>query len=191
MRTQCINKIYYLKLSREKLQLDIFNKRKQHMSENNVAKEDLNLKWRRQKMESTHFANNQWLWIKFNFDSQKIKDLCVSEGVQQKQSSRGVLRKRCSENMQQIYRRTPMSKCGFNKLHFRMGVLLYIKFAACIFSEHIFLITPLDGCFWYRLFSTLSSCIWNGVNLHVVETKWEAINFHKNLHDVLEKSGQG
>ena len=29
----------------------------------------------------------------------------------QKQPPRGVLKKRCSENMQQIYRRTPMSKC--------------------------------------------------------------------------------
>ena len=27
----------------------------------------------------------------------------------------GVLIKRCSENMQQIYRRTPMPKCNFNK----------------------------------------------------------------------------
>ena len=34
----------------------------------------------------------------------------------QKQPSRGVLRKRCSENMQQMYRRTPMSKCDFNKV---------------------------------------------------------------------------
>ena len=33
----------------------------------------------------------------------------------QKQPSRGVLRKRCSENMQQIYRRTPMPWCDFNK----------------------------------------------------------------------------
>ena len=32
----------------------------------------------------------------------------------QKQQSRGVLRKRCSKNMQQIYRRTPMPKCDFN-----------------------------------------------------------------------------
>ena len=31
----------------------------------------------------------------------------------QKQPARGVPRKRCSENMQQIYRRTPMSKCDF------------------------------------------------------------------------------
>ena len=34
----------------------------------------------------------------------------------QKQPSRGVLKKRCSENMQQICRRTPMPKCNFNKV---------------------------------------------------------------------------
>ena len=34
----------------------------------------------------------------------------------QKKPSRGVLRKECSENMQQMYRRTPMLKCDFNKL---------------------------------------------------------------------------
>ena len=34
---------------------------------------------------------------------------------QQKQPFRGVLRKRCSENMQQMYRKKPMPKCDFNK----------------------------------------------------------------------------
>ena len=34
----------------------------------------------------------------------------------QKQPFRGVLKKRCSEKMQQIYRRTPMPKCDFNKV---------------------------------------------------------------------------
>ena len=34
----------------------------------------------------------------------------------QKQPPRGVLSKRCSKNMQQIYRRTPMAKCDFNKV---------------------------------------------------------------------------
>ena len=34
----------------------------------------------------------------------------------QRQPSRGVLKKRCSENMQQIYRRTPMPKCDFNRV---------------------------------------------------------------------------
>ena len=32
-----------------------------------------------------------------------------------KQPFRGALRKRYSENMQQIYRRAPMPKCDFNK----------------------------------------------------------------------------
>ena len=34
----------------------------------------------------------------------------------QKQPPRGVHRKRCPENMQKIYRRTPMPKCNFNKV---------------------------------------------------------------------------
>ena len=34
----------------------------------------------------------------------------------QKQPFRGVLRKRCSKNIQQIYRRIPMPKCDFNKI---------------------------------------------------------------------------
>ena len=33
-----------------------------------------------------------------------------------KQPPRGVLRKRCSESIQQIYRRAPMLKCNFNKV---------------------------------------------------------------------------
>ena len=51
---------------------------------------------------------------------------------EQKQSSRAVLRKKCSENMQQIYRRIPMPKCDFNKVanlsesHFGVSVLLYM-----------------------------------------------------------------
>ena len=34
----------------------------------------------------------------------------------QKSSPTGVPRKRCSENMEQIYRRTPVPKCDFNKV---------------------------------------------------------------------------
>ena len=34
----------------------------------------------------------------------------------QKQPSKGILRKRCSENIRKIYRRTPMPKCDFNKV---------------------------------------------------------------------------
>ena len=68
-----------------------------------------------------------------------------------------------------------------------MGFLLHIKLAACIFSKHIFLRTTLNGCFRYKLYSTLSSCIWKGVSFHVVETKLEAKNFHKIFYDVLER----
>ena len=34
----------------------------------------------------------------------------------QKQPPTDVPRKKCSKNMQQIYRRTPMPKCDFNKV---------------------------------------------------------------------------
>ena len=51
---------------------------------------------------------------------------------------RGVLRKRCFEITQQIYRISPMPKCDL--LHFSMGVLLKI---CCIFSELLFLLEPL------------------------------------------------
>ena len=40
----------------------------------------------------------------------------VAKLIFQKQPSRGVLRKRYSENMQQIYRRTPMPMCDLNKV---------------------------------------------------------------------------
>ena len=40
--------------------------------------------------------------------------------MSEKQPSRGVLRKRCSENRQQIYRRTLMPKCNFNKVALRI-----------------------------------------------------------------------
>ena len=49
-----------------------------------------------------------------------IKEILSSQSLinssVQKQPSRGVRKKRCSENMQQIYRTTPMPKCDFNKV---------------------------------------------------------------------------
>ena len=56
----------------------------------------------------------------------------------QKQPSRGVLWKKCSENMQEIYRKTPMPKCDFNKVAMKL---------CCIFSEHLFLRISLESCF--------------------------------------------
>ena len=60
----------------------------------------------------------------------------------QKQPSRGVLKKRCSENMQQIYRRIPVLKCDFNKVAFQLywnytsAWMLSCKFAA--YCQNIF-----------------------------------------------------
>ena len=52
--------------------------------------------------------------------SSLYNDACVFEynqcKKQQKQPPSGVPRKRCSENMQEMYRRTPMPKCDFNKV---------------------------------------------------------------------------
>ena len=46
----------------------------------------------------------------------------------QRQPPRGVLKKRCSENMQQIYSRTLMPKCDFNKVASNVGWLLLYHF---------------------------------------------------------------
>ena len=60
---------------------------------------------------------------------------------------RGVFRKRSSENMQQVYRKIPMTKSDFTKV-----ALLTLRHGCSpvnlpIFSEHLFLITPLECCF--------------------------------------------
>ena len=56
----------------------------------------------------------------------------------QNQPPRGVLKKSCSENMQQIYRKTPLLKCDFNKvaLHFIEIVLQHGYFPVNLL--HIF-----------------------------------------------------
>ena len=51
----------------------------------------------------------------FIYCDPKQKYLVVVYKHEQKQRSKGVLRKRCSENMQEIYRRTTMLKCDFIK----------------------------------------------------------------------------
>ena len=55
----------------------------------------------------------------------QIESVLIS--LYQKQPSRGVLSKKCSENMHAanfVYRRTPMPKCNLLNSHFDMGVLL-------------------------------------------------------------------
>ena len=72
-----------------------------------------------------------------------------------KEPSRGVPRKRRSENMQQIYRRTPMLKCDFNKVarqlycNRTLTLLFPCTFAAyfqnTFFQEHFWWIASVFG----------------------------------------------
>ena len=74
-------------------------------------------------------------------------ECCVSYKNQsffQRQPSRGVLRKRCSENNHQIYRRKPTPKCDFNKL--LCFALFSCKFTV-YFQNTFFLRTLLEDCF--------------------------------------------
>ena len=103
----------------------------------------------------------------------------------QKQPPRGVLRKSYSENMQQIYRRTTMPKCGcfatLLKSHFCMVVLLYI---CCIFSEHLFLGTPLGGCFW-----KLYHVYWNFIMIMILVLVYGSNNL-KNISSAKFQRGK-
>ena len=56
-------------------------------------------------------------WWKTSFFAQcRVYLLDTYKSSHQKQPTRSVLRNSCSENMQQIYRSTPMPKCDFNKV---------------------------------------------------------------------------
>ena len=65
----------------------------------------------------TFFLPKIMKYLPFSFQKYAVKSTpCVTRPQAQKQPSTGVLRKTCSENMQKIYRRTPMPKCNFNKV---------------------------------------------------------------------------
>ena len=93
--------------------------------------------------------------------------------------------KRCSENMQKIYMRTPVPKCDFNEfekklkisskfigeLPSRSAILIkfqskFCKFAVC-FQNTFFLRTPLTSGFWWVVgcrficIDLLDSIYWN------------------------------
>ena len=66
----------------------------------------------------------------------------------QKQPSRGVLKKRCSENMLSIFRRTSKPKCDFNKVALHR---YWNHTSAWVFScIYLFTRLPLMGCFCIR-----------------------------------------
>ena len=93
----------------------------------------------------------------------------------------GVLRKKCSENMQ----RTPMQKCISTKSHatllksyFGMGILLWIFW---IFSANLFIKSHPEDCFWIqRDFKGLSYLFAEFL------TSWKRDQFIYNLnHEII------
>ena len=60
----------------------------------------------------TQVKNIRELKKRRTFDYLEVRRVNTED---QKQPSRGVFKKRCSESMQKMYRRTPMPKCDFNK----------------------------------------------------------------------------
>ena len=95
--------------------------------------------------------------------------------------SRGVLRKRCSENMQQIYRRAPMPKCDFNKV---AGVLLLLQFFRTPFPRNTSRGLHLHNFFEYSVNSSVL-CLyfflrqiffkWNHFFCHCNQFKFEIV----------------
>ena len=76
--------------------------------------------------ENTHFAV-------FCFIARQKKQVSITQ-ISPETFRSNHLKKSCSENMQQIYRRILISKCVLNKI-------------CCIFSEHLSLRTLLEGYF--------------------------------------------
>ena len=66
-------------------------------------------RWREREKEK---ERNELDKACFTLDAAYTKYGFSAESYFQKQSSKGVLKKMCSENMQQIYRRTPTPKCN-------------------------------------------------------------------------------
>ena len=99
----------------------------------------------------------------FNFRNGRIwlRKQIITNMIQ-KQPSRGVLRKRWSENMQQIYR-TPMPKWNFNKT---TKQLYWNHTSTWVqFSDH--LRTPLEGYFWWYKNKVLLSNIRVFTNIYM------------------------
>ena len=96
----------------------------------------------------------------------------------QRQPSRSVLRKMCSENMQQIYRITPMPKCDLLNLHLNMGVLLLITWLSeiCLMS--------LVVLFWnFQLLWSHSKNIWMSALVTIIITfELLIINYYYNYN---------
>ena len=84
---------------------------------------------------SHYYLTHPFTWFIFqilcNVKSMKLFWSMWEANISQRQPSRGVLRKRYSENMQQIHRRTPMPKCDVNLVALQ---LYWNRTSAWVFS---------------------------------------------------------
>ena len=72
------------------------------------------------KSESSYKRFEEYINTRFGTKCYCNNYECSTRKTQQKQPPRSALKKRRSENMQQIYRRTPMPKCYFNKVDLQL-----------------------------------------------------------------------
>ena len=112
-------------------------------------------------------------YIKNDFSERMvIKEIEIfNQNKIQEQPSRGVLRKRGSENMQQIYRRTFKSKCDLNNVAKQLyrnhnSAWEFSCKICCIISEHLFLRRPLDGSFWKLIMNSTNFSLKSGLRMH-------------------------
>ena len=59
-------------------------------------------------------------------------------GLHKRQAYRGVLREKCSENMQQTYRRTFMLECDFNKVAKQRDASVSYEYCLYYYLKHVF-----------------------------------------------------
>ena len=78
------------------------------------------------------------MWQEFSviLNTTDVLTMSSAWNLNQKQPSWGVLRKRCSENMQQIYRRTPMSTYNFNKVAWLCNFIKIALRHGCFLKSH-------------------------------------------------------
>ena len=92
--------------------------------------------------------------------------------------------------MHQIYRRTAMPRCDFNKV----ALQLYWNYTSAwvfsckfVFSEHLFLRTALDGCFCYYQQTnhiTFGNSLFKSFSISVTSLWWQKIRLSSSYKDV-------
>ena len=87
------------------------------------------------------YASIFWTWAMWQefsviLNTTDVLTMSSAWSLNQKQPSWGVLRKRCSENMQQIYRRTPMSTYNFNKVAWLCNFIKIALRHGCFLKSH-------------------------------------------------------